>query len=56
MPWSQHTKFRSAVKKSSITPVELVFEDEGHGFDEPENEQKWFEELTAFLAEHNPPD
>lgn len=56
VPWSQHTKFRSAVKKSSITPVELVFEDEGHGFDEPENEQKWFEELTAFLAEHNPPD
>lgn len=56
VPWSQHTKFRSALKKSSITPVELVFEDEGHGFDEPANEQKWFEELVAFLARHNPPD
>lgn len=56
VPYSQFTKFRSALKKSSITPVELVFEDEGHSFKEPESEQQWYEALTAFLAQHNPAD
>ena len=45
-----------ATRGAPVQPVELVFEDEGHSFNEPENAQKWFEELTAFLAEHNPPD
>ena len=56
VPWSQFTKFRSAAKDAAVAPVELVFEEEGHGFDEPENEQKWYEELVAFLARHNPAD
>lgn len=56
VPWSQFTKFRSAAKDAKIAPVELVFEDEGHGFDKPESEQRWYEELIAFLALHNPAD
>jgi dipeptidyl aminopeptidase/acylaminoacyl peptidase len=36
--------------------VELVFDEEGHSFDEPENEQRWLDQLTAFLAKHNPAD
>tara|TARA_R110000751_G_scaffold2018_18_gene10459 strand:- start:247780 stop:249750 length:1971 start_codon:yes stop_codon:yes gene_type:complete len=54
VPYSQFSKFTSATKRAPVQPVELVFDDEGHSFDEPENEQKWLEELTAFLAEHNP--
>tara|TARA_Y100000815_G_scaffold233117_1_gene224417 strand:+ start:311 stop:532 length:222 start_codon:yes stop_codon:yes gene_type:complete len=56
VPWSQFRKFTRAARDAPVQPVELVFEDEGHSFNEPENAQKWFEELTAFLAEHNPPD
>jgi dipeptidyl aminopeptidase/acylaminoacyl peptidase len=36
--------------------VELVFDEEGHSFDKPANEQKRREELTSFLAKHNPAD
>ncbi|MFA6219580.1 MAG: alpha/beta fold hydrolase [Erythrobacter sp.] len=56
VPFSQFTRFRKAAAGASVTPVELVFEDEGHGFDHPENEEKWYDTLAAFLAEHNPVD
>jgi dipeptidyl aminopeptidase/acylaminoacyl peptidase len=56
VPWSQFRKFTRAARDAPVQPVELVFEDEGHSFNGPENAQIWFEELTAFLAEHNPPD
>lgn len=56
VPYSQFSKFRGAAQKAAVVPVELVFEKEGHSFSEPENEQKWYEELIAFLARHNPAD
>ena len=34
----------------------LLIEEEGHSFSKAENEQKWYDALVAFLAEHNPPD
>lgn len=56
VPFSQFTKFRKAAENARVKPVELVFDDEGHGFVHPENEQKWFDTLVGFLAEHNPPE
>ncbi|MBX7496530.1 prolyl oligopeptidase family serine peptidase [Qipengyuania sp. 6B39] len=56
VPISQFNKFKNAAKNAPVVPVELVFEDEGHGFDKPENEQKWYEALLDFLAQHNPAD
>jgi dipeptidyl aminopeptidase/acylaminoacyl peptidase len=56
VPWSQFRKFTRAARKAPVAPVELVFNEEGHSFDEPENEQRWLDQLTAFLAKHNPAD
>ncbi|WP_379551060.1 alpha/beta hydrolase family protein [Qipengyuania sp. DGS5-3] len=56
VPFRQFRKFKKATKKAAIQPTELVIEDEGHSFSKPENEQKWYDALVTFLAEHNPPD
>jgi dipeptidyl aminopeptidase/acylaminoacyl peptidase len=51
---SQFKKMRGAGEKAAM-PVELLeIEDEGHSFSKPENEQKWYDTLIAFLAKHNP--
>ncbi|MBS0482756.1 MAG: S9 family peptidase [Proteobacteria bacterium] len=56
VPFNQFTALRSAAA-SAGKPVEtLVFPGEGHGFDKPESEQKWYEALDAFLAKNNPAD
>ena len=56
VPWSQFRKFTNAAEDAPVKPVELLFEKEGHGFTDPANEQKWYDTLVAFLAEHNPAD
>jgi dipeptidyl aminopeptidase/acylaminoacyl peptidase len=54
VPFSQFKKMRGAAEKAAV-PVELLeIEDEGHSFSKPENEQKWYDTLIAFLAKHNP--
>ncbi|SIN59494.1 Dipeptidyl aminopeptidase/acylaminoacyl peptidase [Parasphingorhabdus marina DSM 22363] len=56
VPFSQFKIYRSALKKAG-KPVKLVvYEDEGHGFSDPENEKNWLDSLESFLTEHNPAD
>ncbi len=55
VPFDQYKRFMRATKGNKlVTP--LVFEEEGHGFYEEENEQAWYDALIAFLAKHNPAD
>lgn len=54
VPFSQFQKFEKAAQGTGVPLTTLVIEDEGHSFSKPENEQKWYDALEAFLAEHNP--
>jgi dipeptidyl aminopeptidase/acylaminoacyl peptidase len=56
VPYSQFTKFSKAAGSAPVRPVELVFDNEGHGFNHTENEEKWYDSLAAFLARNNPAD
>lgn len=56
VPFEQFDRMSNSASKAKIQLETLVFEDEGHGFDKPENEAKWYEALEAFLAKHNPAD
>jgi dipeptidyl aminopeptidase/acylaminoacyl peptidase len=56
VPFSQYNMFEKASRTAPLPPETLVIKDEGHSFSKPENEQQWYEALTAFLAKHNPPD
>ena len=56
VPFSQFKKMRDATKNAVIPAELLVIEKEGHSFSKPENEQKWYDTLVAFLAKHNPAD
>ena len=56
VPFDQFKQMRSAARRDGVTIEELVFPDEGHGFNKAANEQKWFDTLEAFLRKHNPPD
>ena len=56
VPFSQYKMFEKASLSAPVRPETLVIKDEGHSFSKPENEQRWYEALTAFLAKHNPPD
>lgn len=44
---------QAAKAGKSLETLEL---DEGHSFEEMENEQAWYDALEAFLAKHNPAD
>ena len=54
VPMSQFKRMVKAADKANVPVEELVFKDEGHGFDKPEDEQRWLETLDAFLAKNNP--
>ena len=54
VPFSQFNMFRSALEKAEKKAELVVYEDEGHGFSNPENEQNWLKKLEAFLQKHNP--
>lgn len=55
VPFSQYNMFEKASRTAPVRPETLVIKDEGHSFSKPENEQRWYEALTTFLAKHNPP-
>ena len=55
VPFDQYERFMRATDGSEFV-TSLVFEEEGHGFYEAENEQAWYDALLAFLAKHNPAD
>jgi len=56
VPVSQYRMFRDATAGSPVPPRTLLIDGEGHSFSEKENEQKWYDTLLEFLAEHNPAD
>lgn len=56
VPVSQYNVFEKASREAPVPPRTLVIDGEGHSFSTAENEQKWYDALEAFLAEHNPPD
>jgi dipeptidyl aminopeptidase/acylaminoacyl peptidase len=56
VPFTQFRTMRNklqAAGKRDVVYLEL--EESGHGFATPEDEQKWYDTLLAFLARHNPP-
>lgn len=55
VPFKQFKLFRDATKASGLVES-LVFADEAHGFDKPEDEALWYDRLEAFLKKNNPPD
>jgi len=52
--WQLESFYRESTV-SPVAPVTLMIEGEGHSFSKAENEQKWYDALVEFLAEHNPP-
>jgi dipeptidyl aminopeptidase/acylaminoacyl peptidase len=56
VPYSQFTKYLAAMKKAGKTVDSWTYKDEGHGFNNRLNEKDWYDRLTKFLNEHNPPD
>lgn len=56
VPFDQFSDMKDAAQKAGKPIEDLVFKDEGHGFDKPADFQKWLETLEAFLAKHNPAD
>ncbi len=56
VPFSQHKVMEKAARRTNRPVETLVIEDEGHSFSSKENEQVWYDALTAFLAKHNPAD
>lgn len=55
VPFEQYELFIRATNGSDLVHS-LVFEEEGHGFAEQENEQAWYDGLLGFLRTYNPPD
>lgn len=56
VPFNQYKMLVKAAKKADIPIDVMVYEEEGHGFSDRENEVDWYTRLEAFLQEHNPPD
>lgn len=54
VPFSQYKRMRDAAAQAKVPLELLVFPEEAHGFDKPENEQRWYETLESFLTKHNP--
>lgn len=56
VPFSQYKSMVAALKKAEKQVDLHVYQGEGHGFDNPDNEKDWLIRLEAFLAKHNPAD
>ena len=56
VPFSQYKMLLAEAQKSGVTLDQLVFEEAGHGFDRPEDEERWLSGLETFLKKHNPAD
>lgn len=56
VPFSQFKLLASQAGRAGVQFDQLVFDQAGHGFDDPTDEARWFSALEAFLAKHNPPE
>lgn len=51
-PMSQAEALREALDKHNKTYKWLEFDNERHGFYDPENRQRYFEQVTQFIRQH----
>lgn len=56
VPFSQYELMVSRAERADIEIETLTFEESGHNFTSEEDEQAYYDAITAFLAEHNPAD
>lgn len=56
VPFTQYKMLVSAAEKAGVGFEQMVFEEEGHGFDEPANQARWLSGIEKFLKKNNPPD
>lgn len=56
VPFSQFKSLMAAADRANVKVEQIVFEEQGHGFDKPEEQAKWLSGLEKFLAAHNPAD
>lgn len=54
VPFSQFKFYRSELEKAGKDAEYIIYESEGHGFSDSENEKDWLDRLEAFLYRHNP--
>lgn len=54
VPLSQSAKFHEALLKAGKSHDYIVYPDEGHGFEKPQNSIDFLKRVEAFLAQHNP--
>jgi dipeptidyl aminopeptidase/acylaminoacyl peptidase len=54
VPFTQFNDLKNSAKEAGIPIETLSFPEAGHGFSRPEDEQRWYETLGAFLQRHNP--
>ena len=56
VPYSQYELMVSRAERDGIELETLSFENAGHGFDKPEDEQAYYDAILDFLGRHNPAD
>ena len=56
VPYNQYELMVSRARGASIPLETLSFEESGHGFNSPEDEQAYYDKALEFLAKHNPAD
>ena len=56
VPFSQFTLLLAEAKRSNVSLDQIVFDEAGHGFDTPADEERWLSGLEAFLKKNNPAD
>lgn len=56
VPLSQSKKLHDALLKAKKPHSYIVYEDEGHGFDDPENATEFLEKVDEFLRANSPAD
>jgi dipeptidyl aminopeptidase/acylaminoacyl peptidase len=54
VPRSESDSFVAALEENGIEHEYLVFEDEGHGINQPHNREMFYEHAERFLARHLP--
>ena len=56
VPYDQYELMVSRAQSAGVELETLSFEEAGHGFDKPEDEQAYYDAVVDFLVRHNPAD
>ena len=55
VPIDHHKSIEAAMRSAGKVQESVVYDNEGHGWRNPENRLDWYRRLEAFLRKHNPP-